>query len=294
MQNFTRSILLLVIMAVLPAALYSQMADWFFFRDRQGNGYYYDRAFHIRITDERKFAYDPVTVDSVDFCFNSGIDLIHNGRMSEGLFFLKSIRLLDSRSTRITGVQADSTKWINQLYKKQGERFTDADRESTLLLAVNNGIYDLVNEKLFYRMKFRHRPFVIKSAWKSMNKGHAVKLGISMSGSGEPEGYDYMIGVESRIYSMPLSSVEEADEALRSETGYDAMRREIISRSDERIIYYYDYSGEAPFCGVEGVFINGAIVHLVRGMCHDNLKGMVLDEMRDNISGLVLVKQVHP
>lgn len=293
-SRFLRIIPPAALLIFIPLSILPQMPDWFFFKDKAGNGYYYDMAFHIRITDEIKFSYDPVTVDGIDFYFNSGIDLVHDGRLNEGLFFLKSIRLLKSENSRITKVQADSTRWINQLYKKQGDRFEDADRESTVLLAVNNGMYELVNEKLFYKMNFRYRPYVIRSAWKDMNKSHGLKLGFTSSGSGADQGCDYMIGIESRIYSLPLSSVEEADEALRSETGYDAMKREVIVRSDDRIIYYYEFPADVPFCGIEGVFMNGRIVHMVRGICHNNLKGKVLDEMKSNITGLVLIKQAHP
>jgi len=275
---------------LLSMPLFSQMPDWFFFRDREGNGYYYDRAFHIRITDDIPFSYDPVSIDGIDFFFNSGVDLIHEGRLSEGLYFLKSIRLLDSGNSRITRVKTDSTRWLNSLYKKHGDRFEEADRDSTLLLVRNSSVYQLVNEKLFYRMDFTHRPRVIRSSWKDRFRGHGVKLGINTA-ENAAEGYDYMIGVESRIYSMALESVESAEEAMRSETGYDVLKRVIAFRGSDRIVYYYEYSDGIPFCGVEGIFLNRNYVHLVRGICHENLKERVFDLMKRNITDLVVVRQ---
>ncbi|HPS59164.1 MAG TPA: hypothetical protein PK514_13750 [Spirochaetota bacterium] len=266
------------------------MPDWFFFKDKAGNGYYYDRAFKIRITEEKQFSYEPVSADGIDFYFNTGVDLVKAGRMTEGLFYLKSIRLLRSGNSRINRVRSDSTGWINALYKKHGDRFEEADRESTLLISVNNGVYELVNDKLFYRINFSSRPFVIKNGWKDRYRGYGLKLGINKGRPGETEGYDYVIGIETRVFTNALDSLEEAESVLYGELVYDSLKREKIVRQDDRAVYYYEYQNSAPFCGIEGIFYNGKIVHMVRGICHTAIKDRVIDEMKRNIMGLILVK----
>lgn len=278
----------LILAITLP--LFSQMPDWFFFKDRAGNGYYYDRAFKIRITDENKFNYEPVSSDGIDFYFNTGVDLVREGRMTEGLFYLKSIRLLRDGNARINRVRNDSTRWINALYKKHGDRFEEADRNSTLLLAVNNGIYELVNEKLFYRINFTARPHVIKNGWKDRFRGYGLKLGLNTGNQAEAGGYDYMIGIETRIYSNALDSLEQSESVLYDELLYDSLKRDELVRQDDRVVYYYEYRNGAPFCGIEGIFYNGKIIHLVRGICHTGIRERVIDEMKRNITGLVLVK----
>ena len=270
--------------------LLSQMPDWFFFKDKAGNGYYYDRAFKIRITDEKIFSYEPVSADGIDYYFNTGVDLVKSGRMAEGLFYLKSIRLLKPDNKRVKRVMNDSTKWINTLYKKHGDRFGEADRESTVLLTAQRGRYELVNEKLFYRITFSHRPYIIRSAWKDRFRGHGLKLGINTASSGGTEGYDYMIGIETRIYTNALDSLEEAESVLYGELVYDSLKRNLLKRGADRVLYFYEYQSEAPFCGVEGVFFNGRIIHIARGICHTALRERVLDEMKKNIAQLVLVK----
>jgi hypothetical protein len=268
----------------------SQMPDWFFFKDRAGNGYYYDRAFKIRITDEKEFSYEPVSAEGIDFYFNTGVDYIKSGRMSEGLFYFKSIRLLRSDNMKINRVQNDSTKWINALYKKHGDRFEHADRESTVLLTVNGGVYELVNDRLFYKIKFTGRPHVIKTRWKDRYRGHGLKLGINMASDTATAGYDYMLGIETRIFSNPLDSLEETESVLYGELVYDSLKREQLLRQSDRVVYYYEYESGAPFCGIEALFFNGRIVHLVRGICHMEMKERVIEEMKNNLTGFVLVK----
>lgn len=284
-----------IAVAAFPALLItipalSQMPDWFFFRDKAGNSYYYDRAFKIRIIEEKQFNYEPVSSEGIDFYFNKGVDLVRAGRMTEGLFYFKSIRLLRGGNARINRVRNDATEWINALYKKHGDRFEEADRDSTLLLAVNNGIYELVNEKLFYRMDFTNRPYVIKNGWKDRCRGYGLKLGINTGNRTDTEGYDYMIGIETRIYSNALDSLEQSESVLYDELLYDSLKREKLIRQDDRVIYYYEYMSGAPFCGIEGIFYNGKIIHLVRGICHTAVRERVIDEMKRNITGLVLVK----
>jgi hypothetical protein len=279
-----------IMILAITMPLLSQMPDWFFFKDRAGNGYYYDRAFKIRITDEKQFSYEPVSVEGIDYYFNTAVDLVKGGRMTEGLFYLKSIRLLRSENMRINRVRNDSTKWINALYKKHGHRFDEADRESTVLLALNNGVYELVNDKLFYRINFSSRPYVLKNGWKDRYKGYGLKLGINTAGTGQSEGYDYMIGIETRIFTNAIDSLEEAESIMYGELVYDSLKREILVRQDDRVVYYYEYQSSAPFCGIEGIFYNGKIIHMVRGICHTAVKDRVIDEMKRNIMGLVLVK----
>lgn len=279
-----------IIISIISLPLFSQMPDWFFFRDRAGNGYYYDRAFKIRITDEKQFSYEPVSADGIDYYFNTGVDLIKGGHMTEGLFYLKSIRLLRSENMRVNRVRNDSTKWINALYKKHGDRFEEADRDSTVLLALNNGVYELVNDKLFYRINFSSRPFVIKNGWKDRYRAYGLKLGINTGSQGQGEGYDYVIGIETRIYTNALDSLEQAESVMYGELVYDSLKREKLIRQDDRAVYYYEYQNSAPFCGVEGIFFNGKIVHMVRGICHTAIRDRVIDEMKKNIMGLVLVK----
>ena len=70
----------------------------------------------------------------------------------------------------------------------------------------------------------------------------------------------------------------------------DNFKRVEVLRRDDRIVYIYSYSDGVPFSGIEGVYINGNIIHIVRVLCSDSIKDKVFEEIRKPIEEMVLVK----
>jgi hypothetical protein len=289
MKKTTKMVLVLIALITLPVSIFSQMSDWKFFRDRDGNGYYYDGAFKIRIVDDKVFNYQPVTIKGMDFFLNSGIDLIKTGRIREGLYFLKSLKLLESDNMRVIKTKNEASRWINDLMKKQGERFNEYDDDSTVLMVRNETNYAVVNEKLFYKMKLNTRPHIISREWKLNKKAYGIKIGMNISDAEKKEGYDYMIGVESRIYSFPVNGIDGAIEAWRVEMGRDTLKRIELSKKNDRIIYYYEYPDGSPFSGIEGIYTNRNMIHIIRGLCHNSLKQKVFDDMERAVQEIIMV-----
>jgi hypothetical protein len=267
------------------------MPDWKFFKDREGNKYYYDRAFKIRVIDSGTFEYRPVRKEGIDYYFNSGIELIKEGRYSEGLFYLKSIKTLPDNDRRIKDISIDASKWINYLYKKHGTRFEHYDRESTVLISFTGDKYSLINEKLRYKIVLTKRPFIIKGVWKYNYTGYGLKFGININ-SGDiktDSGYDCIAGIESRIINAGIESVDEAAESWRNELGRDNFYRNVILKKEDRIIYSYSYEGGVPFSGLEAIYLNRGIIHILRVMCHNDLKESVFKELKKPVEEMVLI-----
>lgn len=280
----------------LSVYLSAQMPDWKFFRDREGNTYYYDRSFKIRITDEKPFYYLPVTVKGVDYSLHKGIELIKNGRYPEGLFYLKSLKTLPADDFRVEKNSKDASGWINYLQKKHGVRYQRFDKESTLLLNFYDGKYSLINEKLRYKIVLERQPRIVKAAWKLRDNGYGLKFGFNLDkenaeGEKNNPGYDCIVGIESRIFRGKIGSVREAEESWRYELGRDNFIREEILRKDDRVIYRYTYGDGVPFTGIEGIYINGNIVHILRVLCADEIKKGVFDIIRKPVEELVIVRQ---
>ena len=156
------------------------MPDWKFFRDREGNGYYYDRSFKIRITDEKAFDYTPVSVRSADYSLHKGIELIKSSRYAEGLFYLKSLKSLPADDLRVENNSREASKWINYLNKKHGPRYERYDRESTILLTFSGGKYSVINEKLRYKIIISKHPQIVKAVWKLSDVGYGIKFGFNL------------------------------------------------------------------------------------------------------------------
>jgi len=266
------------------------MPDWKFFRDREGNTYYYDRAMKIRITDEKPFNYTPVSIKGNDYFLHKGIDLVKSGRYTEGLFFLKSLKALPMDNPRVENNAEDASKWINYLQKKHGTRYDRFDKESTILITYSGEKYSLINEKLRYKIVLKKQPQIVKAYWKLRDRGYGLKFGFNLDKNNtDEEGFDCITGIETRILKGNISNVSEAEESWRYELGKDNFKREEVLRREDRVIYLYTYGDGVPFSGIEGIFINGNIIHLLRILCGSSIRDKVFDEIRKPVEDMVLV-----
>ncbi len=281
--------IVILFLFISSVELDGQMPDWKYFRDREGNSYYYDRAFKIRITDTAGVDYIPVTSRGIDFYFHTGVELIKEGKYPEGLFYLKSIRALGDDNSRIRKVKIDAAKWMNYLEKKHGSRYESYDNESSVTITEKNNNYYLVNSKLFYRITIPDRPYLLKKEWKYYGKGYGLKFGARIEVKGDYEGFDYITGVESRIFNGKAPEINEVQKGWMLEMGMDALKREELFRSSDRIIYNIKYPDETPFSGVEGVYVNGNRVHLARVFFHKGVYGKVYENVKSMLQNMVLV-----
>ncbi len=282
--------LLRAFMVFFTLTAYAQMPDWSFFRDRDGNGYYYDRAFRIRITDEKPFDYVPVSSANADYSLHKGIEFIKAGRYPEGMFYLKSLKTLPQDDLRVEKNSREAAKWINYLYKKHGDRYSKFDTESTLLLNFSGGDYSVINEKLRYKIVLKKQPHIIKSAWKFSGNGYGLKFGFNLDGTVKGDGYDCIVGVESKVLKGAIENLADAEGSWRLELGRDNLVRDEIFRSSDRVVYSYTYGDKVPFAGIEGIYLNGRYLHIVRVLCGSGLKERVFSEIRKPVADMVLVR----
>lgn len=289
-----RRVLIVLILSVLPGFspvfLSAQMPDWKFFRDREGNGYYYDRALKIRITDEKLFEYTPAANTGIDYYLHKGIEYINNGKYIEGLFYLKSLKTLPKDDLRVKRSAEEASIWINYLQRKHGTRYERFDKQSTILLNFSGAQYNLFNEKLRYKIILKKFPHIIKAVWKLNDRGYGLKFGFNLDKDNNEQGYDCVAGIESRILKGKIGSLGEAEESWRYEFGKDNFKREEVLRNRDRVIYLYSYNDDVPVSGIEGIFINGNIIHIVRVLCSNSVKDRVFDEIRKPVEEMVLIK----
>jgi len=266
------------------------MPDWKFFKDRDGNSYYYDRAFKIRITDDNPFNYTPVTMQGVDYYFNKGVELIKEGKYAEGIYYLKSIKSLPMDTLRVENNAKDSSKWINYLQRKHGTRYERFDKDSALLLTYANDEYTVINEKLRYKIKLKKQPHIIKASWKYNDTGYGLKFGFNLEKKHEDNTYDCVTGIETRISRSRIGSLSEAEKIWKWELGQDNFVRTELLKSKDRVIYAYTYGDNVPFSGIEGIFVNGNMTHLLRVICNNRIKDNVFREIQRPVEELVLVR----
>lgn len=278
MKKLSPAVLILLIINLSIDAS-SQMPDWKYFKDREGNSYYYDRAFKIRITEAADSGLIPVTAKGIDFYYNTGVELINEKKYADGLFYLKSIRTLGGSGNRIRKVQIESAKLMNYLEKKHGTRYEIYDRESAITLTGENDRYYLSNSKLYYGITINHRPFIIKKEWKYRGTGYGLKFGVRVNEKGDYQGFDYITGIESRILQGGSPTIGEAQSFWIYEMGADSFSRKEILRRNDRLLFDIRYPGDAQVSGVEGIFISKNRIHLARVFYHDSISGEVYESV---------------
>ncbi len=286
MKKISLPVLILLILN-FPVIVTPQMPDWKYFKDREGNSYYYDRSFKIRIAETPDIQLIPVTEKGIDFYYNTGVELINEKKYPEGLFYLKSIRTLGSTSSRIRKVQIESAKWMNYLEKKHGTRYELYDMESAITLTGENDRYYLTNSKLFYGITIAHRPSIIKKEWKYRGTGYGLKFGVKVNEKGDYEGFDYIAGIESRILKGGAPTTMEAQNIWIHELGADSFLRKEIMQRDDRILYDIKYPGDAQVSGVEGIYVSRNRIHLARVFYHQSLSGEVYESAKLMLQHLV-------
>jgi hypothetical protein len=265
-----------------------QMPDWHFFVDRDGNKYYYDLASKIRIADTTNIDLKAVTATGADYYLNYGIELISEGKIPEGLFYLKSLRLLKSDNSRIKKIQIEATRRIDYLYKKHSSRFENFDRDSTIAITFEEDKYNIYNSYLYYQIILKDKPRILSQKWKYNYKGYGLKIGL-MNDPDQQDGFDYIIGIESRIFKEITPTVAEAFQSWIFETGMDTLQREEILKDDRRIIFKIKYP-DAPFQGFEGVFISKNKSHLVRIFYHSSLEQKLNEDLKDIIKNFKTIQ----
>jgi hypothetical protein len=197
--------------------------------------------------------------------------------------------------------------------------------ESTILLAFSDDKYSIINEKLRYKIVITKKPRIVKASWKLNGAGYGFKFGFNLekdiTGKDNPagsdpgkenlkkedlkrenfeeavsdkenmdRGYDCIVGVETRILKGKIGSLSEAEDSWRNEFGRDNFKREEVLRKEDRAIYTYTYSDGVPFSGIEGIYINGKVIHIVRVLCSSSIKERVFEEILKPVEEMVLVK----
>lgn len=142
--------------------LVAQMPDWKYFRDREGNTYFFDQAGKIRITSMKQYRYRAVSPRGIDYYLEYGTELINEHHPIEGLSVLKSICALKNDNNRIYQAQVKAADLIMKLKKRNGPRFTSMNESASLMIyTVDDGI-EIINDQMMYSFKVPGRVDVVR------------------------------------------------------------------------------------------------------------------------------------
>ena len=295
--EFLKKVLLLIIPIIISGVSHAQMPDWSFFRDRDGNRYYFDQQGIIHVTISPGNRFIPVNPRSIDYHIHHGMELLRSGYKVEGVTVLKSIIALPTSDNRVLMARERAVKALGELQKRDGPRYTELYRSASPVLYRIGTRVRVINEEMRYSLDLPVNAVILKK--KIRRKGKYTYFGITLGAgwSGDRErkeeggGYRFLIAVDSERYPVDISGLERAEENWRHKALHEGVDMVQVSRNRSHAIYEFK-SGEAPFySGFEGVYLNGSYTLLVRLITPAERFSSNREDMRNVMRGITIVSE---
>ncbi len=256
------------VLLLFSTLLLGQMPDWKFFRDREGNTYFFDQAGKIRITTMQKYRYRPVSSRGIDYYLEYGAELINEHYPIEGLSVLKSICALKNDNNRIYQAQVKAAELIMKLKKNNGPRFTVMNESASLMLFQAEDGIEIINDQMLYSFKVPGTVDVIRKVDRGglEYRYSGILFGLVPEGrkSREAGTYEILLAVDTEKFAVPYKNLAEAVEKWKGNIGYEGLTREAMETKGNRYVCSFRNSGDPRFGGIEGIFLNGTYSHYVR------------------------------
>lgn len=244
------------------------MPDWKFFKDREGNKYYLDRAGKIRTLGEPEFTYRPVSTDGIDYYLNQGRELVLRRYQLQGLTILKSILSLPVTNNRIRKAQEVASGEINRMLKRGGPRFRALNRRASIILISEGEQRKLINDLMNYSLVTDLDLILLKNRLREKinytYNGTLLGFNIKKSKGAKKNGFDFLMAIDSEKYRMDIKNLEIAQKNWVLKLGIDKLIRELVKKDDEHIIYRFVQRGDPSLSGYEGIFYNGHFSYIIR------------------------------
>jgi hypothetical protein len=258
-------IILVFIFFIFSIPVASQMPDWKYFKDQDNNTYYIDRNNKIYPSGKPDFKFKPVSIDGLDYYFTQGKDLIKSGYKVNGLTLLKSILIIPSDNDLIYNYQIKTANYINSFQRKEGERFSQYNRKSSILMYKEKNKIYLKNDLMFYSMSMPGRVDIIRKRERDRNNYiyDSLTLGSSFNMT-DKKGYDIIIAIDSEKFNYPILNIETYIKSLRIKLGKDQLRRNLLYKEKYKILYQYESKSSKIYSGFEYIIINRFYGYIIR------------------------------
>ena len=252
----------------ISTVLFSQLAEWKFYRDRDENTYFIDRNGKIWTSTKPVFKYKAVSLQGINYYLSHAKGLIHSFYYSEGLTILKSILAMPVDNDMIRKAQIDAVQIIHQLKKKNGIRYNRLNEDASVILFKRKKKIILVNDLMKYEFpiddKFEIIRKKVKSKYRYKYQGITIGIQSDNSKKSKERKYKYLIAMDSEKFTKKVESVNLVEKSWRVKLGFENfIRKKIVDEKNNRI--YVIENNLFPFIkGYEGFFVNGKYTHIIR------------------------------
>lgn len=279
----------LVILLSIP--LFAQMPDWKFFRDREGNTWYYNRAGKIMLTDDSLHGFQPVNSSSIDYYVARMKQFALEGKPVEALRIAQALLWLPGGNTRLTGASQQARKIIEYLNRKHGSRMVLYRHRASLYLVKHDDTASAVNELMRYSLSYRGKLSVYRFASRTGN--HYLYQGVTLALSGRSETgkhADYLVSIDSEKTRSPATSVQDLLLQRKISRGASVTDQEVVSIDKHQAITAFT-SSDRKYGGYETASVSGHYQYLVRIIAPYRTYRSRSQEMLDIIKSLRIVTE---
>jgi hypothetical protein len=270
------------------------MPDWRFFRDREGNRYYLDRAGKIRTLGEPEFVYRAVSAKGIDYYLNQGRELVRRRYQLRGLTILKSVLSLPVTNNRIMEAQEKASREINRMLKRNGTRFHALNRKACLIFSRQGNRTRLVNDLMYYSLFTDLDITILKNRLRE-KVGYTYNgtlLGFNLKNGKEVKkrGFDFLMAIDGEKYRMDIKSIEIAERNWMVKLGVQRFKREAVKKSGKYLVYRFSNMSDPSIAGYEGIYYNGHFSYIIRIIVPGEKFNIFNKEMEKLIDSFKVVK----
>jgi hypothetical protein len=245
---------ILIVLFLFYSVLQAQMTGWKLVTDKDSNRYYIDSKGKLHTSGEPESDYKPVSADGLDYYVKQGIELINNHYKKEGLYLLKSIVMLHAGNGKIYDAQKRAVEEINKMSQTEGTRFDQINKDSSILLILENNEYKLINDNMRYSIKTKYPITLISKRMREEKnyRYYGILLGIKFNSTAENQtGYDLLTAVDCEELSIKIRSAKETESRWRKRLGSDTNNRSVIQETNKQILYEYRDKFKPFYSGIE-------------------------------------------
>ncbi len=279
---------LFIIIIFIPVFLLSQMPDWKFFIDREGNKYFLDSAGKIYITQLPASNRKIVSADGIDYYINLAEEILSRKKIVDSLLLFKSILALPENNNRIYSARVRAAKNIDNLKKKNGDRFEKYNNEASLLLYKTGDRSNIVNDSMFYSISSKGKINLIRFKIRKEKDEiyHGASVGVNFHEKEITDSkYESLISVDAVKKKYSILSLDEMIENWKMIFGKDTLERNELFRNNDTVIYEFSsgINGENSqiYKGFEVQKYNGNFIYYLRIVSSGMKFEKVKDSMRD-------------
>jgi len=271
---------------------FSQMPGWQTVEDRDGNVYYIDRNGKIWTSGKPEFYYKPVSMSGLDYYVNHGVELIRRHYQFEGLTILKSILALPVNNQKVYRAQVKSSQIINELIKREGERFTRLNERASLLLIKPGNRTVLIDDRMQFRVETSHRITILRrnmrERFEYLYQGVLIGLTVDermKANENESERFDALMVIDAERYRSRIRSVQQLEMNWENNLGGFGFKRDLRDSYEHGRIYTFEGSSSSPFSGFDGFFVKGRYGYFVRIISSKKLVERYREELHSLMQG---------